>query len=222
MRWRKKTTDLSRSRRSLFGARIKGPKSMTQSSGSTPIPSIGEAEREAPISEATTQTERRSNDGEFYADFIEKELVDQRASKASLEQRGLAVVSTSGVLVAVLFGFTTIARDGRALDIPASARLWFYVALGAFAVAAAFALAVMIPRGYDATNAVALADVLRDRWQNPPWMARRRVAATRLKIYASYRRGNRRKGILLALAIACEVCAVFLLAVAIALVIADT
>jgi hypothetical protein len=125
------------------------------------------------------------------------------------------------VLVAVLFGFTTIARDGSALEIPSSARLWFYIALGAFAVAAALALTVMIPRGYEATNPVALADVLRDRWRDPAWMARRRVAATRLKIYASYRSGNRRKGILLALALACEVGAVFLLAIAIALVIAD-
>jgi hypothetical protein len=82
----------------------------------------------APPTNATSRTEPTANDGEFYADFIEEELVDQRASKASLEQRGLAVVSTSGVLVAILFGFTTIASDGSALDIPSSARLWFYLA----------------------------------------------------------------------------------------------
>jgi hypothetical protein len=194
---------------------------MTPSSESTLTPSTGDDKSKTPSSGTTNQTERRTNDGEFYADFIEKELVDQRASKASLEQRGLAVVSTSGVLVAVLFGFTTIARDSSALDIPSSARLWFYMALGAFALAATLSLAVITPRGYEATNPVALADVLRDKWHNPAWMARRRVAATRLRLYASYRRGNRRKGILLALAIACEVGAVILLAVAISLVIAD-
>jgi hypothetical protein len=200
---------------------MKAPKSMIPSSESTPTPSTGDDNSKAPSSGTTNQTERRTNDGEFYADFIEKELVDQRASKASLEQRGLAVVSTSGVLVAILFGFSTIARDRSALDIPSSARLWFYIALGAFALAATLSLAVIIPRGYEATNPVALADVLRDKWHNPAWMARRRVAATRLRLYASYRRGNRRKGILLALAIACEVGAVILLAVAISLVIAD-
>jgi hypothetical protein len=56
--------------------------------------------------------------GAVYADFIETELVDQRASKASTEQRCIAVVSTSGILVTVLFGFAAIARKSYGLHIP--------------------------------------------------------------------------------------------------------
>jgi hypothetical protein len=49
---------------------------------------------------------------------------------------------------------------------------------------------------------------------------RRRIAATRLDLYASYRAGNKRKGILLAFAIGSEVAAVMFLGAAIGLVIA--
>jgi hypothetical protein len=81
-----------------------------------------------------------------YAAFIEKELVDQRASKASMEQRCIAVVSTSGILVTVLFGFAAIARKSDGLHVPPSARSWFCLALGGFVVAAVTTSGT-IPRG---------------------------------------------------------------------------
>jgi hypothetical protein len=148
--------------------------------------------------------------------------VDLRENRTSLEQRGVAVVSTSGILVALLFGFSTIARRSADIHIAQSARLWFYLALRAFALATATALLVAFPWRVEATRTAALEGVLRDRWNDPESPARRRVAVTRLKLYATYRRANRRKGLLLALAILSEVAAVMLLGSAIGLVIAHS
>jgi hypothetical protein len=160
-----------------------------------------------------------SDYGEVYADFIEKELDDQRVSKASMEQRCIAVVSTSGILVTLLFGFAAIARKSDQFRIPASARNWFYLALGGFVIAAVAGLLGNSPRTYRGVKSAALERLLREKWSDPPRIARRRVAATQVVIYHSYRKVNRFKAFMLAGAIGSEVIAVMFLAVAIALVI---
>jgi hypothetical protein len=179
-------------------------------------------EKETVPTETTAKTERSPNDGDAYADFIERELVDLRAVTRSLEQRGLAVVSASGVLVALLFGFTAVAGGRAELNIPSSAHPWFYAGLVLFAVAAALGLLTNLPWRFQATQTAALELVLRDKWSDPPWMARRRIAVTRLKLYASYRRGNKEKGILLGVAILTELLALSVLAVGIGLVLANS
>jgi hypothetical protein len=60
--------------------------------------------------------------------------------------------------------------------------------------------------------------LIRDQSSDSPRIARRRVAATRIVIYHSYRRVNKFKSFILAWAIASEVAAVVFLAVAIGLV----
>ncbi|MFL5924558.1 MAG: hypothetical protein ACJ743_09985 [Gaiellaceae bacterium] len=162
---------------------------------------------------------QRDDDGEAYAVFIEKELADQRASKTSMEQRCIAVVSTSGVLVTLLFGFAAIARKSSEFQVPDSARLWFYLALGSFVIAAVAGLVGNSPRKYRGAKSAALEHLLREKWSDPPRVARRRVARTHVVIYHSYRRVNRFKAFVLTAAITSEVVAVLFLAVAIGLVI---
>ena len=50
----------------------------------------------------------------IYSDYIKEQLDAQEARKISLEQRGLAVITTSGVLVTLLFGLTALRSGGRA------------------------------------------------------------------------------------------------------------
>jgi hypothetical protein len=216
MRWRRKTKgSRSQSKQSLSGEVTSRP--TTPSSGLTPTRST-EAE-----SKETTRAETKPtpSDGEIYADFIEKELTDLRSSKTSLEQRALAVVSASGVVIALLFGFATIGRQSSDVEIPSSARIFFYLALGAFALAVVSALVANFPSKLQAAKTAALEAVLRDNWRDSESVARRRIAVTRLKLYGSYRRGNKRKAIGLMVAVAGEVLAVLFLAVAIGLVIAS-
>jgi hypothetical protein len=163
-----------------------------------------------------------SDDGGVYADFIEKELEDQRASKTSMEQRSVAVVTTVGVLVTVLFGFVTLKRNSKApFHIPHSARLWFYGALVAFVAAVISSLAVTMPRrrAYRSPTPDALDEIVKTRWQDSASLASQRVAATRVVVLRSYLYGNRKKGIALGAAVFFEVAGVLLLAIAIGLVI---
>ena len=60
---------------------------------------------------------------EAYAALIERELDAQEARKASLEQRGLAVITTAGALTSLLFGLAAFSTTGaHAFVLPASAR----------------------------------------------------------------------------------------------------
>lgn len=177
---------------------------------------------------ASSEADRGSSTedaGSVYADFIEKELDDQRASKTSMEQRAVAVATTSGVLVTLLLGFTSISRkqDGG-LHIPSSAHLWFYLALGALVVAVVAALFAKIPlrHAYEGSTPEGLYETIKSHWDDSATDARRRVAATRIKLFRSYQRGNTFKGKMLGLAIASEAAAVGFLAVAIGLVIAHS
>jgi Kef-type K+ transport system membrane component KefB len=174
------------------------------------------------LSETKAVTEPGEGDGGTYAAFIEKELEDQRASKASIEQRGVAVVSTTGILVTLLFGFSAIARDSEKLDVPSSAHLWFYLALAAFVIAASLALLANIPRKYQGPKPAVLMAVIRTKWGDPSNIARRRVSSTRIAMIESYQQVNRWKAIALAFAIGSEVAAVLFLAVAIGLVITNS
>src|SRR2546427_71248 len=102
-----------------------GSKPITRPEAMTTLAASSEADRGSLAEDA----------GSVYADFIEKELDDQRASKPSMEQRALAVVTTAGVLVTLLFGFASLAKKKDGFHIPSSAHLWFYLALGALVVA---------------------------------------------------------------------------------------
>jgi hypothetical protein len=157
--------------------------------------------------------------GEFYAALVEKELDDQRASKGSIEQRALAVVSTSGVLVALLLGLATLTTSGETIELPDAARLPLYVAVGAFAAATLVALIAAVPFRYRSMKTGATYNVVRDKWNDPPPIARRRVTVTRLMLFESYKRRNSVKGWILTVAIAIEFAAVALLALAVALII---
>lgn len=145
-------------------------------------------------------------------------LSGRPCARISLE-RATKCPPTSGILITLLFGFAAIARKSDQFQVPESARPWFYLALGAFVIAAVAGLAGNSPRKYRGSKSAALERLLREKWSDPPRIARRRVAATHVVIYHSYRKVNRFKAFMLTGAIASEVAAVILLAVAIGLVI---
>src|SRR5438876_2404695 len=106
-KWLTRTRKSSRSRQSRSGAATprttmmcsQGSKPITRPEAMTTLAASSEADRGSLAEDA----------GSVYADFIEKELDDQRASKTSMEQRAVAVVTTAGVLVTLLFGFASLA-----------------------------------------------------------------------------------------------------------------
>jgi hypothetical protein len=163
--------------------------------------------------------------GVEYAAFIDAELSDQLAAKASFEQRGLAVITTSAALVAALFGLVAFLTKRDDFELPHLAAIALYAALVLFVVAALCGLFVNTPVKVQAPvgdDELGLEQLVREKWANPPAIARRRVAITRTMFIATYRTKNERKGRLLVAAIRAEATAVVALALAVALILRDS
>ena len=150
-----------------------------------------------------------------YADYIKGEVEAQEARKSSLEQRGLAVITTSGALVTLLFGLTalTVKREAT-FDIPTTAAVFLAAALVFFVVAALLALIRNLPRSYAGVTVNALGDAVKNRWDVNEATASRMVALTRLKVLASAKYVNNQKGLALIWAMVAEILAVALVGVA--------
>ena len=70
--------------------------------------------------------------------------------KASLEQRAIVLITTSGVLVTLAFGFTAaITKSGRSANFTRPERVILTVAVALFICSAITALTVNVPKGYD-------------------------------------------------------------------------
>jgi hypothetical protein len=77
--------------------------------------------------------------------LLADQLADERAKKTSLEQRGIAVISTSGVLVAVAFGFQALAWQERPAALEPAAIGLLLVAFGCLVSASVAGLTINLP-----------------------------------------------------------------------------
>jgi hypothetical protein len=157
-----------------------------------------------------------------YADFIKEQLAAQEARKVSLEQRGLAVISTSGVLVTLLFGLTALSvKREPTFDIPDTSAGFLVAALVFFVLGALSALITNLPRSYEGVTVDALRTAVKERWDDPESTATRKVALTRLTLLASAKDVNTQKGLALAAGMVFEIIAVALVGVAMGFVLWD-
>jgi hypothetical protein len=156
---------------------------------------------------------------DIYADYIKEQLDAQEARKLSLEQRGLAVITTSGVLVTLLFGLTALSvRRESTFIIPDAAAVLLIVALVFFVLAALCAIVTNVPRSYEGVTVDALRGAVRERWEDSEAVASEMVALTRLKMLASAKKNNDAKGIALVIAMSLEILAVALVGAAVGFV----
>jgi hypothetical protein len=157
-----------------------------------------------------------------YADYIKEQVDAQEARKLSLEQRGLAVITTSGVLVTLLFGLTALSvRRESTFVIPDTAAGLLIAALVFFVLAALLAILTNLPRPYEGVTVAALRQAVKERWDDSERVASEMVALTRLKMLASAKRNNDVKGRALVLAMGCEILAVALVGAAVGFVLLD-
>jgi hypothetical protein len=157
-----------------------------------------------------------------YAAYIKDQLAVQDARKTSLEQRGLAVITTSGALVTLLFGLTALTTKRAAtFDIPKWAASCLIVALAFFVLAAVSAIFTNLPRSYQGVTADALRDAVKNRWDDTEEVASRMVALTQLKVLASAKEVNTGKGRFLIAGMVFEIFAVALVGVAMGIVVWD-
>jgi len=158
----------------------------------------------------------------IYSEYIKEQLDAQEARKISLEQRGLAVITTSGVLVTLLFGLTALSvRRASTFVIPDAAAALLIAALIFFVLAAVLAIVTNLPKRYEGVTVDALREAVKERWEDSEAVASEMVALTRLKMLASAKRNNDLKGRALVIAMACEILAVALVGAAVGCVLWD-
>jgi hypothetical protein len=156
-----------------------------------------------------------------YSAFIKTELEAQKERKASLEQRALNVITTSGVLVSLLFGLAAVITSQEGFVLSDRARDWLAGALFFFVGAALAALVVNAPLRYRYVRADDLVKGLNERWGDSLRSAERTVARTRVDLYRVHLAKNQLKGKILLGAMGAEVVGIACLAYAVLVVMAD-
>jgi nitrate reductase NapE component len=167
-------------------------------------------------------SDERAKGRALYAEYIKEQLNAQEARKVSLEQRGLAVISTSGVLVTLLFGLTALSvRRESTFVVPDTAAAFLVAALVFFVLAALSAIITNLPLSYEGVTVDALRQAVRARWEDSEATASEMVALTRLKVLASAKANNELKGKALVAGMSFEIIAVALVGAAVGFVLWD-
>lgn len=158
--------------------------------------------------------------GLAYEELIREQLSEERARKVSLQQRGLAVVTSSGTLVTLLFAIGAVAIDSETFELPALARVFFTLALVAFATAGILGILTNRPDLYEEVDVAWLDKTLKPiAWNyDDVALARRRASEARVRSIESFRNRNPRHVSLLTRAITAEVVAVGFVGIGIAIV----
>lgn len=160
----------------------------------------------------------------IYGEYLKDELARQDSRQSSFEQRGIAVVTTAGTLVTLLFGLaalSTASEKGNPLGHEET--VWLAVALVLFFIAAVLALGTNFPLGYEGPGlpdpkrleAPSFANRLNADPEDSHAEAVYAVADVRLTILTSAQKQNGRKGWFLFAALIFEVAAVACVGVAI-------
>jgi uncharacterized membrane protein YuzA (DUF378 family) len=127
--------------------------------------------------------------GEIIGDFVERCLAEERAVTASLEARGFRVLASAGTVVAVLIGLVAIAPT----SISGWTSTFLIVGLACLLVSAALAVVCASPkRTVDIDPGSVEAKLTDQAWQARAELARRSVARSQLKVWASIRAVNTR------------------------------
>lgn len=130
--------------------------------------------------------------GPVIADLIGKELDTERSVMASLQARGLAVISSAGTLVTLLFGLSALAMKAEQFRLPPGTRLPLYTATALLVGAAVAGIVTNAPRGAGRANLSDLSDHLDSPyWEYPAAQAQREVARSQLRSAQSMRKSNR-------------------------------
>jgi hypothetical protein len=146
-------------------------------------------------------------------EFIQREWERVWMAKSSLEQRAITLITASGVLVTLSFGFSAaVAKGTHFANFTRPERIVLVTALGFFAFSALTALFVNEPEGYSAPEV----DDLITLPANSQFMARQRLSGAIDKA----RMANGDKATMLVAALWLQLAGIALLAVAVGLVVA--
>ena len=123
----------------------------------------------------------------------------------SLEQRGLAVITSTGVLATLAFGALVLVKQRDAGPIPDPGGYLLVGGAVAFLLAAILALVTNAPLRHRAIDPTAMVRSMREHWTDDEQTARARVTATRTRLLATTRSANDLKALVLLAAMTAEV-----------------
>lgn len=150
-----------------------------------------------------------STAGEFYGQLITDQLAEERSRKGSLEARGIAVITTSGTLVTLLFGLTAGLTASTSFKLPDDSRLPLLLSLIAFVITAVLGLVTNLPLKYREPTARGLDRLVDEEvWTSEGVIGQLRVAGAQVHLIAAARAANNLKVKLLIWAIVSELVAV--------------
>ena len=158
-----------------------------------------------------------SGAGAVYAQFLAAELLAERARRAALDQRGIAAVTSSGTLVALLAGLATLVALDKGRPAPGGVTLIaFSCAVLCFLVAAYFGLLTNRSREYDVLDEGEGLGRLQSEevWNETEEVALLVVFRINRRVLATLRSGNDRKSRLVNRALTAQLTALTLLTVA--------
>jgi hypothetical protein len=164
----------------------------------------------------------------YFEDFISETLSNAVTQKASLEQRGVSIVTVTGALVTIVFAVVSFALKndhGKFIGPHTIIRGYIDWAAILFILAGFSALLTNLPLPYGVPVAGELAKDLRNpsnadsnKWDESPFMkftedeAAHKIAATRVALIRKAQQRNQGKATLLFIAILFEVAAIVFLA----------
>jgi hypothetical protein len=168
-----------------------------------------------------TPAETLGDAGAVYGPFIKGLLDYEQTRKTGLESKAGLTISSSGVLVTLLFGLVAVITGAKNFMLPSTAHGWLAAAVVLFVVAAGLGIvASVIPVPYG--TVVFDATVLEKVWDDPASVASRFVAAGQLEQIKIARSRNRLKAWLVIASGSCELGALVMLTVAVMLIVGSS
>jgi hypothetical protein len=147
--------------------------------------------------------------GAVIAELIGREVERTQTVAASLQSRGLAVITSAGTLVTLLFGLSALATNVEGFHLTTATKLPLSLAAGFLVLAAIAGIVTNAPRQRQVLGLDGLAPLLDDDlWTKDAKHAIRATARAQLKIATDARRANRTMARCLLAAVALEICGV--------------
>lgn len=157
--------------------------------------------------------------GKSYEQLIKEQLDEERSRKASLEQRAVFVITSSGTLATLLFGLATVVTGTTGLSLSGTAKFFLVCAVPLFLASAVLGILVNAPRDYDELGTDELARIVEpDYWQAAGSIGARRSAEARITVLRTARSLNLKKAKQLFWALIVEVIAVGAVALTVVLI----
>lgn len=161
--------------------------------------------------------DRQPYAGDVYAEFISAEVREERSRKASLEHRGLSVVTSTGATLALFVAIATLGSDELPRPFPCVVSAALLIALIGAVAAATGGLVANLPRGYEEAATSALRRLTeRELWASSSTeTASRRVGELRVDVIDAARSMNDQKARAVAFALGAQVVAILALVAAV-------